>query len=141
MNLGTLEVACEQYRELANCIEAMLTGQVRSIGPEHICHCVWNDFNINELILSEGVSAHVLPLIQTLVISRLISPGSEVHTWQWANHRSALYELTGAPLRSSLNSLYRAGGRLLECKDALEKHLAKDRTVIIDAGIATQEVP
>lgn len=61
-----------------------------------------------------------------------MSPGSEVHTYHWAEQRSALYELTGAPLRASLNSLYRAGDRLFDCKDALETHLAEREKELFD---------
>lgn len=189
LNLGAISVAEDQYKELANCIEAMVTGQqqlfstdrkieklarnaadkikakqsieqrieksdvltdtdtpayqhvdvasmqagqVRSLGPEFICHCIWNGLQINDLMLSEGVSEHVLPLMQALVIGRLVSPGSEVHTWNWAEHRSALYELTGPPLRASLNSLYRAGDQLFDCKDALEVHLANRERDLFD---------
>jgi len=185
LNLGALKVAPEQYKDLANCIEAMLTGQrqlfgtdgkieklartaadkirakqaadqplqgadtpapvyqnvdvasleasqVRSLGPEYVCSCIWNDLKINELLIAEGVSAHTLPLMQALVIGRLVSPGSEVHTWNWALQRSALYELTGPALRPSLNSLYRAGDRLFECKDALEAHLAAREKDLFD---------
>jgi len=189
LNLGTVDVAPEQYKELANCIEVMLTGQrqlfssdpkiemlargatdkirakqacdrpvqaadtptgargpvyqnvdvasmeagqVRSLGPEYVCHCIWNDLKINELLLSEGVSEPTLPLMQALVVGRLVSPGSEVHTWNWATHRSALFELTGTALRASLNSLYRAGDRLYECKEALEGHLAARERDLFD---------
>ena len=182
LNLGAVNVAPEQYKELANCIEAMLTGQqqlfstnrqiekqarkaadkiqakratdqnpdktdatyqkvdvasmqasqVRSIGPEYVCQCIWNDLKINELLVSEGLSGHILPLLQALVIGRLVSPGSEVHTWNWTEYRSALYELTGSPLRASLNSLYRAGDRLFDCKDALESHLAEREKDLFD---------
>lgn len=181
LNLGSIDIDPEQFKELANCIEAMLTGQqqlfstdpriekhardaadkirskqatnqhtgkdntspettvavyetvdvasmqasqVRSIGPEYLCHCIWNELQLNELLISMGISNHVLPLMQALVIGRLVSPGSEVHTWNWAQYRSALYELTGPALRPSLSSLYRAGDRLFECKQALERHLA-----------------
>jgi transposase len=181
LNLGTLKLEPEQYKELANCIEAMLTGQqqlfstnrhieklardaadkirskqaadqrieaeptyqsldvasmqasqLRSLGPEYLCQCIWNELKINELLVSKGVSERVLPLMQALVIGRLVSPGSEVHTYNWAEQRSALYELTGAPLRASLNSLYRAGDRLFDCKDALEGHLAEREKELFD---------
>jgi hypothetical protein len=177
LNLGSVHVAPNQYKELANCIEAMLTGQqqlftsdrkiqklartasdkirakkatdqpetvdhtpatdyqnvdvasieanqVRSLGAEYICHCMWKDLKIDDLLISQGISKHTLPLMQALVVGRLVSPGSELHTWNWAQHRSAIYEFTGQPLRLSLNSLYRAGDRLFDCKDALEEHLA-----------------
>lgn len=185
LNLGTLHVAPEQYKELANCIEAMLTGQqqlfsesrhieklarnaadkirtkqaadqsiensdaaepafqhvdvasiqasqVRSLGLEYVCQCIWNELKINEVLAAEGISERVLPLMQALVIGRLVSPGSECHTYNWAEHRSALYELTGAPLRTSLNSLYRAGDRLFDCKDAIEGHLARREKDLFD---------
>lgn len=181
LNLGDVDIAPEQYKELANCIEALLTGQsqlfstnaqieaharkavdkiqvkhateqihdtseaasdveknkyqavdvatmqagqLRSLGPEYVCHNIWNELQLNELLLSQGISEYVLPLLQALVVGRLVSPGSEVHTWNWTEHQSAIYELTGPALRPSLSSLYRAGDRLLDCKDALEKHLA-----------------
>ena len=182
LNLGSVDVPPEQYKELANCIEAMLTGQqqlfstdrgieklargaadkirakqageqmaeaaeavyqsvdvasieagqVRSLGAEYVCHSIWRELQIGDLLIGQGVSAHVLPLMEALVIGRLVDPGSEVHTWDWAVHRSALYELTGQPLRPSLNSLYRAGDRLFECKDALEAHLAARERDLFD---------
>lgn len=185
LNLGTLDLAPERYKDLANCIEAMLTGQqqmfssdphllklarkaadkirirgaveqsvekshtaapsyqqvdvasmeagqVRSVGPEYVCHCIWNQLGLSELLVSEGVPESVLPLMEALVIGRLISPGSEVHTWNWAEYRSALYELTGRALRASLNSMYRAGDRLFDCKEALETHLAERERDLFD---------
>ena len=70
--------------------------------------------------------------MQALVIGRLISPGSEVHTHHWLQSTSALYEFTGEPLHSSLNSLYRAGDRLFDCKDALESHLSTRERDLFD---------
>jgi transposase len=174
LNLGALDVPADQYKELANCIEAMLTGQqqlfsadpqiekhartalqrirskpdreqkadhdkpayenidanslqageVRSLGPEYVCHSIWNELGFNDVLMANGISEHVLPLLEALVVGRLVSPGSERHTWQWAQDRSAIHELTGTPLRPSLNALYRAGDSLFDCKDALETHLA-----------------
>jgi transposase len=40
--------------------------------------------------------------------------------------------MTGDPLHSSLNSLYRAGDRLLDCKDALENHLSSHERDLFD---------
>ncbi len=182
LNLGNLDVPADQYKELANCIEAMLTGQkqlfspdpkiekharkalqkirarknqtqpdnkvdssepagvvyqnvdtasmqageMRSLGPEYVCHSIWNELKFNEVLMANGISEHVLPLLEALVVGRLVSPGSERHTWQWAESRSAFYELAGTPLRASLSSLYRAGDSLFECKDSLESHLARE---------------
>ena len=40
-------------------------------------------------------------------------------------NRSAIFELTGRPVRGSLNVLYRATDVLFSYKDALEKHLSE----------------
>lgn len=181
LNLGTLDIPDEQYKDLANCIEGLLTGQKnlfgptpiieknarkaaekikqklskdqhhqasadakedvcedyklvnlnsmetshpRSIGPEYVCHCQWNELGFNEILLQNGVAKSTLPLLEALVIGRLVSPGSELHTWGWAQQRSAIFELTAEPLRPSLSSLYRAGDRLFDLKDTLEGALS-----------------
>lgn len=180
LNLGSLDIAEDRYKELANCIESLLTGQqnllsfdndiekhakkaaksirekreseqnpagstiesqpedfqaidvnsletseIRSLGPEHVCHHVWQKLRFDKVLLEAGVSSQVLPLLEALVVGRLIDPGSERHTWEWAENRSALYELTGPVQRRSLNSFYRGGDTLLSHKDLLEQHLAR----------------
>jgi len=95
----------------------------RSLGPEHMCHSVWKDLRMDEFFLKQGVSDNVLPVLEALIVGRLIDPGSERYTKEWAEKRSALFELTGFPLRSSLNSYYRAGDTLFSLKKALEEHL------------------
>ncbi|MCG6878772.1 MAG: IS1634 family transposase [Deltaproteobacteria bacterium] len=182
LNLGRLDIPPEQYKELANCIEGLLTGQTslfgstpdiekharkaaekikekrgkechvkprvgseqrtekdfklvnvnsmdasqaRSLGPEYVCHCQFNELLINEILLKNGITPGTLPLFEALVIGRLVSPGSELHTWQWAQQQSAIFELTKNPLRPSLNSMYRVGDRLFKLKDTLEEALSK----------------
>ena len=178
-----MNIAEEHYKELANCIEGMLSGrqplfsrdlkiqkcareavrrilektsrdqamsrssdadisgispqyrmvdvssfdaaEPRSIGPEYVCHEMWKRLGIDDLLLSKGVSRRQLPLLETLVIGRLVAPGSERRTRQWAESRSAVYELAGTPLRRSRNSLYRASDTLFNCKEVLETHLAQ----------------
>ena len=181
LNLGNLDIPKDKYKELANCIESMLTGQQqllsfdpdiqtharkavdrlldkkseeaitlsgnpaasvqdeeyhnvninslqavepRSVGPEHVCHNIWNELRLNEVLISNGVSSHVLPMLEALVIGRLVSPGSESQTWDWIQNRSSIFEITGNPLRGSLSSFYRAGDTLYDHKDALEAHLS-----------------
>jgi transposase len=94
------------------------------MGPEYVCHCQWNELGFNDILIQNGVSKNNLPLFEALVVGRLVSPGSELHTWQWAQNGSSIFELSGSPLRPSLNSLYRAGDRLFQLKDALEQSLA-----------------
>lgn len=106
-------------------VNSLETEKHRSIGPEYVCHSVWHELKINEFFTRQGISRNVLPLMEALVIGRLIDPGSERYTKEWVEKRSSLFELTGSPLRSSLNSYYRAGDRLYSLKDELEQYLSR----------------
>jgi len=106
-------------------VNSLETETHRSIGPEYVCHSVWDELKMNEFFAKQGISRNVIPLIAALVMGRLIDPGSERYTKQWVERRSALFELTGNPLRPSLNSYYRAGDRLYAVKEELEKHLSQ----------------
>lgn len=95
----------------------------RSLGAEYVCHSMWQQLDFNTVLRKQGISPQVLPLLEALVVGRLIKPGSELWTKKWAEELSALYELTGTPPRHSLQSYYRGTDRLYECKEALEVHL------------------
>lgn len=97
----------------------------RSLGPEYLCDSVWKELKMDEFFLEHKVSDNVTPILKALVMGRLIDPGSERYTKEWAEKRSALYELVGTPLRCSLNSYYRAGDTLYALKKALEEHLCR----------------
>lgn len=108
-----------QYVDVAS----MEAGESRSIGAEHVCHSIWNELGLSEVLIQNGVSPHQIHLLEALVVGRLVSPGSERHTFEWLENRSSFFELAGSPLRDSLNSFYRAGDSLFACKEALESHL------------------
>ena len=179
LNLGTLPLEADQYKELANTIEGMLTGQaglfspdpliekqarkaVRrllerrahreekdnrgtplapeyqtvdvhsleatepgSIGPEYVGHCLWQAVGFNRALLEAGGAREWLPLIEALVIGRLVEPGSERQSWEWMESRSAIFELPGRPSRTSLSALYRASDVLFSYKEEIERHLSR----------------
>lgn len=101
------------------------SSEIRTIGPEHVCHSIWKEFQLTDKLLELGVSLHVIPTIEMLVVGRLVSPGSERHTFAWACQNSAIFELSHSPLKPSLSALYRAGDLLFRHKDALEAHLSR----------------
>jgi len=101
------------------------TSGARSVGPEYVCHSMWRELGFDTALKSAGVSAKVFPLLEALVVGRLIDAGSERWTKRWAEESSAIYELSGAPLRGSLQSYYRGSDHLYEAKEALEAHLSR----------------
>lgn len=98
--------------------------QPRSLGAEYIAHSVWQELGFDGLFKRHGISQEVVPIIEAVILGRLIEPGSELHTREWVEKRSGLYELIDGPRRYSHNSYYRAGDKLLKLKDELERHLS-----------------
>jgi len=96
----------------------------RSLGAEYVCHSMWQQLDFTTVLRNQGISPQVIPLLEALVVGRLIEPGSERWTKRWGEELSALYELTGVPLRHSLQSYYRGTDVLYGCREALERHLA-----------------
>ena len=105
-----------------NSIEA---SESRSFGGEYLCDSIWNELDMNKFLKRMDISENTIPILESLVIGRLVDPGSERYTKEWVENRSSLYELTGNPVRPSLSSYYRGGDYLFGIKDELEKHLAK----------------
>jgi len=97
----------------------------RSFGAEYVCHSVWKELKMNNFFKEHNIPSTIIPVIEAVVLGRVIEPASELHTQGWVENRSSLYELTGAPLRHSLSSYYRASDRLFDLKDELEKYLTK----------------
>jgi len=96
----------------------------RSLGAEYVCHAVWRQLSFEKILQKEDVSSSELPLLEALVVGRLVAPGSERWTKRWAEELSTISELCGKPLRRSLQSYYRATDTLFGCKEALERSLA-----------------
>jgi len=117
------ETSTTDYQEVD--INSMNVEHCRSIGAEYVCHSIWNELKLTEFFLSHGIKKETLPIIEALILGRLISPGSERHIHQWVNQESALYELIGEPRKGGLNSFYRNTDRIFRLKDKLESHLSQ----------------
>jgi transposase len=105
-------------------VASMQATEVRSLGAEYVGHGLWQDLGFNHALVDAGCSRQWLPLLEALVVGRLVAPASERHSWAWMERRSAIFESTGRPVRASLSALYRATDVLFSYKDALEKHLS-----------------
>jgi transposase len=105
-------------------VNSIKANNVRSYGPELLCHSIWNELSLDAVFLAGGVKKDSLSIIKALVLARLIEPGSELHIKSWAEERSGLYELCGRPVQSSLQSYYRATDTIWKLKDELEQHLS-----------------
>jgi hypothetical protein len=96
----------------------------RSIGCELVAHRVWEDLKISQFLSSLGFTPHECSLAEAVICGRLISPGSDLHTWRWIRNRSAIGEMSSPSMREvGRNAVYTISDKLYENKTLLEKHL------------------
>ncbi len=109
------------YQEID--INSMDVEHCRSIGAEYVADSIWQELKLDQFFLSHNIKKESLPVIEALILGRLINPGSERHIHQWVNNESGLYELIGEPRNGGLNSFYRNTDRIFKLKEEIEKHL------------------
>ena len=107
----------------------------RSVGGERLALAALGELDLAAMLRASGLSRRQAALGTSLVLARMLHPSSEREARRWLAERSAAWELLG--LRSSrppsLNSLYRAGDRLRERRERLERALARRQRSLFDA--------
>lgn len=66
---------------------------VREIGTEWICYNAWHPLGINEVLTANGFNEMEIQLAQSQVISRAVSPASELVTARWSLENSATHDI------------------------------------------------
>ena len=96
----------------------------RFIGNEIIALHTCNQLKIKELLTNLGFNNKQVDHALSIIIARLISPGSELSTYKYIKENSALNELMGNNvLNMNINHLYKIGDLLYKNKDEIEKTL------------------
>jgi transposase len=109
---GTAVVSCDSLE----------TGEVRSLGPELAGHQAWERLSADTVLIASGFSPRERALAQAVVVGRLVSPGSELHTHRWLTTRSAIGELVGQTVETlGKDAVYEIGDRLWEAREAIER--------------------
>jgi transposase len=105
-------------------IESMKKYHVRSIGAEHVGLSYVKKLELDGCLRKLGLSERQVEIASLLIIGRLVSPGSERHTYHWGQTSSGLDELMGTDFSHlSLNSLYGVSDELVRHQEEIEEHL------------------
>jgi len=96
----------------------------RSVGVELLSLHFWKQLKLDMIMKQCGFNEKEAELAKIVILGRLLSPGSELHTLHWFNHDSSLSEFfkvvkPGLPK----DSLYRIADRILEQKDSIERRI------------------
>jgi len=105
-------------------LDSLTNSKLRTIGAEYVSLSYLKKLELDKLLSECGFSDRDVEVASLLIIGRMVSPGSERHTHQWAQNISGLDELLGTDFSHlSLNTLYKANDMILENKSVIEKHL------------------
>jgi len=67
----------------------------RSLGAEVLCKKAWDMLGFSEILKTLNFQAKTISIAAALIFGRMVSPGSERHTIEWFQKRSAMQELPG----------------------------------------------
>lgn len=113
-------------------VSSQQSSKHRSIGGEYVCHKIWEELGLTKWFQGKGVSEQSIQLIESLIIGRLIEPGSELSTKEWFEKRSGMMDLLNQEKTPSLMSYYRAGDTLFSHKNELEKYLRSQERALFN---------
>jgi transposase len=96
----------------------------RRVGVEHAALSALRQLRFEDKLAELGFNKPQIAASVGSVIGRIAAPASELATYDWLRHRTALGELIGYDYESmGLQQLYRCSDILLKHRDALESHL------------------
>jgi transposase len=99
----------------------------RSFGSEFVLDSFWRKFKMGQILSESGFSNKEKAISKALILGRLISPGSELHTYNWYQSRSSLNDFSGYDLSGvGKDAFYVVGDALLNSKEQIEAHLRKN---------------
>lgn len=114
---------------LAIDLNTVATGSSRSLGPELVGNSFWEKLKFNQILSQCGLDEKELSLAQSVILGRLISPGSDYNTFSWLQNRSSLIEMTPVNLSGlGKDSFYNIADTLYEHKDYIEDALHKQES-------------
>jgi len=107
-------------------VNSLQSSQCRSIGAEWVSLAVLQRLGFESYLEQLGFNEIERKIALLLIVARMVAPGSDWRTWQWARQRSAIGELLEPDIKNrSHNLLYQVGDRLYAHKQELEPFLVK----------------
>lgn len=106
-------------------VERVETSQTTSLGPELVAMKAWTELGMDGLLDTLGFNPAQRQAACVQVLGRLIAPGSELALAERFLDGSSLPDLLGLKNRTpiSVDRHYRVADKLLDNRDAIEKHL------------------
>ena len=105
-------------------INSLSTMNSKSLGPEIVANNAWEKLDIDQMLTECKFDQRQKALAKSVIIGRLINPGSDIETFRWFQKRSSLNEFLNVDLSIiGKDSFYKIADDLLDNKNKLEKLL------------------
>ena len=105
-------------------VKSIKSRQIRTIGAEHVALSVYKKLRLDQLFTRLGFNKKQRDDAALSIIGRLVNPGSERSTREWAMHRSGMDRLLNTNFQNlSNNALYRISDLIYDHKKEIENHL------------------
>src|SRR5450830_37797 len=102
-------------------LEKVATTACRSLGPELVANDAWEKLSFDALLKNAGLSKKNLELAKAVILSRLVSPSSELATLKYIKERSSIAEIVNTDLLAlKKDSVYEIADHLLYHKEKIE---------------------
>jgi transposase len=107
-------------------INSVHNSRIRTIGAEYVGVSIFRKLGLDVILKGLGFSKKEIEISILSIVGRLVHPGSEKRTKEWAQHLSGLDELLGTDFKDlSNNALYRVLDGQLSHKEEIERHLRR----------------
>lgn len=107
-------------------LKTLKNKNIREIGAESLCFQALGQLKIDRYLQDRGWDEGQVKLATTHIVSRAVSPASELKTVWWIKENSAVCELTGYDIEKiTKDKLYGITKKLYQEKEGLENHLSK----------------
>ncbi len=107
----------------------------RSIGAEHIAFSNYRELGFDQIFTELGFSKRHRQDAILSILGRMLDPGSENSTAEWARHDTGLDALLDIDLsKLSHNALYRITDKIYRHKDYIERRLRENERSIFNLG-------
>ena len=105
----------------------------RSVAIEHVALAALRQVGLDKQLQALGLNGPQRAAAIATLVARMAAPGSELATFSWLQHQSALGELIDYDfLGMELKGLYRISDQLLKHKTALEGFLYEQERTLFD---------
>lgn len=99
----------------------------RTVGSETLALEFWKRLGFDRILKNCGFKSNQIDLAKTVIIGRLVSPGSELHTYNWLKRESVLPEyLPSFKDKIPFYPLYDIGDLLYSNKSDIEYYLRRN---------------